>query len=383
MSQPLQTAGLEFSTGEKIYIGDNGLTFVYKNGEVLEEITLEDLREKLTALSISDGQLQLKDTSTGKLVSLSSILGSTTNWQNTIRNGSLWWNGSQTTNHLEFANIPASETCSDTTPVLWSIDKDLARQDLVSSNKTGCDADADWQWFDVSGLYMVIPAITDEFKIAHITSSIAYTSRNDISPVSFRLYDATSGTELSRVSVQNSNENYNTHTINLSYTDYVEKNIGCSPTDSIGSCGVCNDIECLDGDPYTFEPNNNYTAIKYTGGQRLIKIQYHTEEVRKNHFDRIFGNYNDGNFGALSKINVVIYNSNSKPKDQGLYGSQTFSKENTKDIVFPQELDNNTYHIALSCNKNMNSWFSNKTSNGFTINVENKLDGIIDWMVKP
>ena len=58
-----------------------------------------------------------------------------------------------------------------------------------------------------------------------------------------------------------------------------------------------------------------------------------------------------------------------------LSGDQT-----TKDITFDGEFENTEYGLHMVANKNVNVWFTNKTTTGFTINVEST-DGniIIDW----
>jgi len=53
----------------------------------------------------------------------------------------------------------------------------------------------------------------------------------------------------------------------------------------------------------------------------------------------------------------------------------------TKDIVFDGEFEDNNYGLHMIANQNVNVWYTNKTSRGFTINVEADFDNqvIVDW----
>lgn len=62
-------------------------------------------------------------------------------------------------------------------------------------------------------------------------------------------------------------------------------------------------------------------------------------------------------------------------------GSITLSGDNTtRDITFDGEFPNTDYGLHMITNKNVNVWYTNKTTTGFTINVEST-DGniIVDW----
>ena len=59
----------------------------------------------------------------------------------------------------------------------------------------------------------------------------------------------------------------------------------------------------------------------------------------------------------------------------------TFNKVNSIDVVFDNQLSTNKYSINLSCNKNINVWYSNKTEKGFTINSELAFQGYVDWTI--
>lgn len=53
----------------------------------------------------------------------------------------------------------------------------------------------------------------------------------------------------------------------------------------------------------------------------------------------------------------------------------------TKDIEFDGEFEDNTYGLHMVSNQNVNVWYTNKTSRGFTINAEPGFEGqlVIDW----
>jgi hypothetical protein len=81
---------------------------------------------------------------------------------------------------------------------------------------------------------------------------------------------------------------------------------------------------------------------------------------------------------VFSNNQSVLEEANSSTQRKGtvtLSGDQT-----TRDIVFDGEFDNTDYGLHMVANKNVNVWYTNKTTTGFTINVEST-DGnvIIDW----
>jgi hypothetical protein len=57
------------------------------------------------------------------------------------------------------------------------------------------------------------------------------------------------------------------------------------------------------------------------------------------------------------------------------------SDARTKDITFDVAFPDDTYGLHMVSNKNFNTWYTNKTATGFTVNVEQGFDGqiVIDW----
>lgn len=395
MTQSQYVNGLKFNNGEEIFIDDNdNLSFRYLDDKNIEQkITLKDLYSKLNAVQINElGELLLVDTTNENTYLFSDVLDITKNWQKHISGGSLWWSGSKQVNHVECANIPASEFCDASQKVMWSVDKNLeelrkANENInigdnynkLTNNDDDCTLSKNWDWYDVSNMQMIVPPINDANKIAMINTTLSFTSRRDNQPIVFRIYDATNQEELSRVSVMNSNDNYANNPITLQYLDYLSKNKVCKTNEE--ECGVCNDLECVDGDPYVFDPNKNYVSETLDSSYRLIKIQYHVDNLKQDFFDRIFGYWSDGNIGAISSINIMMFDSNSGVRDKNQQGTALFVKQDSYQITFENELSSNNYTISLSPNKNVNTWFESKKSTGFKIKSEFDLNGNVDWQI--
>lgn len=75
----------------------------------------------------------------------------------------------------------------------------------------------------------------------------------------------------------------------------------------------------------------------------------------------------------------VIAESDASTQKKGRV--QLTSDARTKDITFDVPFDDDTYGLHMVSNKNFNVWYTNKTTTGFTINVESGFDGqiVIDW----
>lgn len=74
----------------------------------------------------------------------------------------------------------------------------------------------------------------------------------------------------------------------------------------------------------------------------------------------------------------VLEESNASTRRRG---TVTLSGETTtRDVTFDGEFENTEYGLHMIANRNVNVWFTNKTTTGFTINVEST-DGnvIVDW----
>ncbi|MEI7508001.1 MAG: hypothetical protein WCJ62_00880, partial [Flavobacterium sp.] len=69
-------------------------------------------------------------------------------------------------------------------------------------------------------------------------------------------------------------------------------------------------------------------------------------------------------------IDTIIFDINKNDSVGRKSGSATFTNQNYTNIVFANPFTGSDYIINLSCNKNINTWYTNKKSTGFTIVAE-------------
>jgi hypothetical protein len=82
---------------------------------------------------------------------------------------------------------------------------------------------------------------------------------------------------------------------------------------------------------------------------------------------------------VFSNNQEVLVEKNSSTQRKG---SVTFEGSvTTKDIAFDGEFDDVNYGLHMIANQNVNVWYTNKTTKGFTINVQSTFTGqlVVDW----
>jgi hypothetical protein len=81
---------------------------------------------------------------------------------------------------------------------------------------------------------------------------------------------------------------------------------------------------------------------------------------------------------VFSNDEDVVAETNSSTQKRGTITLGAGST--SKDIVFDKEFTTNEYGLHMIANKNVNVWYTNKTINGFTINIEESDEKVnIDW----
>jgi hypothetical protein len=90
--------------------------------------------------------------------------------------------------------------------------------------------------------------------------------------------------------------------------------------------------------------------------------------------------------GTVSYSTFIFSENEQVAKEKSLAtqrkGTATFSGSiTTRDITFDGEFDDNNYGLHMIANQNVNVWYTNKSSRGFTINVEQDFSGqvVVDW----
>ncbi|MCS7317848.1 MAG: hypothetical protein NZZ41_06050 [Candidatus Dojkabacteria bacterium] len=387
---------------------------IFKDKYVSEElkkdyITLREILVKnkgiYSRFNKEKGKVELvfKDETTSKPFTLSDILNSAQIWRKFLSSGSLWWIGGLEFDHSSCANVPSPNSTSDK-KVLWSVDKylmDVLKITQCSSinleninsylfdEKTG-----EPRWWDVQNLEIVLPP-TDVYKVMILNAKLAFSAYNCFDPILFRLYDVTTNTELARTAVIQANPGKLAHPIILSYFGPIPTRKSTSRFSSIATsyenapvsceedCG-CDDIACSSVDP-TCTTNITRSKKIYTSGSHLIKVQFRVFSFHMNLYERIFGlEYtNNGNTEYLttSTLDCVIFNTSPSSRYTRMQGSIELNNETEKTITFNQPLESNNYCINLTPNYNINCWYSNKLTTGFTIKCEYPFKGFIDWSI--
>jgi hypothetical protein len=417
-SNPLYTPGVVLqkpanpnSTGTLADIG-TGISFddkgniVFKDSYVSnflgqDSVSLAELYSRTKAITYKNGQIYFNDASLSRPYSLNEIVNSCAQWRRNLIAGSLWWAGRVETDHRSCANIPKTTSSLDKQNVYWSVDKFMhdttgvsicdAVKPLSFYEKTVDAQTGAWKWYDVQSMELVIPPIEDTYKLAILIAKLSYVQKNGSEPIVFRLYDATVGKELTRVSVVNNGSDYVAYPVPLVYVgpvpmaNFTSINLAKSDPSSIAcntteDCG-CIDTTCVVGENACINPNISYVDTKYAPNSHLIKVQFHVADFHPDYRDRYFGADIDNVAAAISSINAMIFDASPATKYVHRQGTATFNNVATLDVVFDTPLATANYSVALACNKNINVWYTNKTAKGFTIKSELAFQGFIDWTI--
>jgi hypothetical protein len=214
-----------------------------------------------------------------------------------------------------------------------------------------------------------------------ILAKLAYSSYNQPEPIIFRLYDFTAQEELTRTCVINETSEKIMNPTCLEYFGTLPNVTGEESCTLTEDCG-CTNLECVVGDETcTSSDAGAVIATRYAEGSHLIKVQFQVINYHTNHWERVFGIEIDDVYLSDSSVDVVVFDANPQEKFTKKHGTETFNNESRKTISFDTELTSSEYSLALSCDKNINLWYSNKTSSGFVINSELPFSGEVDWSI--
>jgi hypothetical protein len=402
MDLPFRTYGINLSRKENdnaaltLSTDKNG-NLVFKDDFVkttlgkVDGVTLKELYTRVKGVySNSNGELLFKDSTTSRPYSLKEIVESCKNWKDNLLTGALWWMNNVETDHSACANIPRKSEPTSTSLRNWSIDRffydknrtniyskcnsdEIVNGDLFVNKLTG-----EWLWYDIPGLEMVLPPIPDQYKISQILAKLAYVTYDSSEPIVFRLWDATNNIELTRTAVVQCNPCEVSYPVTLSWQGQLQSVSDCKLRESCG----CIDINCTPGDTSCDTPDSS-TIIKkqYEVDSRIIRVQFHVKNYQVDHWSRIFGMEIDGMYLAKSTMEAIIFDSNPQGKFGKRHGTIQFNKQNMAQVTFPSPLDSSNYAISLSCNKNINCWWENKSNIGFKIVSELPFNGYVDWTI--
>lgn len=369
-----------------------------------ESITLKELYTRVKGIysrlnSNGEAELLFKDDTVSRPYSLNEIVSACQNWRKFLTSGSLWWVGRAEIDHSSCANLPRKDD-TDGQLRVWSIDRYLSQLNNIQTctnvtpltffDMTIDKTTGNPKWWDVQNLEIVMPP-TDNYKAALIMTKLAFGGYNITEPVMFRLYDATTGTELARTAVTQSNSGKLAYPLSLSYfgpmpTKSTNARFGNITTKANTNCEEdcgCNSIECAPTDPYCTTTTSNASQI-FAAGSHLIKVQFRVLDYHPDHWERTFGiEFDNGNgeseYATTSTIDAVVFNTSPDAKYTRLQGSAEFQGETEFKVVFDTALANNSYSITLSPDNNINCWYTSKLTSGFTIKTELPFRGKVDW----
>jgi hypothetical protein len=394
--------GLFTDVNGNMVIRDKYVTDILKK----ESITLKELYTRVKGIYSrlnADGETELlfKDDTVSRPYSLNEIVNACQNWRKFLTSGSLWWVGRAEIDHSSCANLPRKDDIDGALRV-WSIDRYLAQLNNIQKctsvtplsffDMTIDKSTGQAKWWDVQNLEIVVPP-TDNYKAALIMTKLVFGGYNINEPVMFRLYDATTGTELVRTAVTQSNAGKLAYPLPLTYfgpmptggstnrfADVTVKSSQSCEED----CG-CNTVSCTTTDAFctTATPSKTSSQI-FAAGSHLIKVQFRVLDYHPDHWERTFGiEFDNGSgvseYATTSTIDAVIFNTSPDSKYTRLQGSASFEDATELKVVFDANLANNSYSITLSPDNNINCWYTAKTTSGFTIKTELPFRGKVDW----
>lgn len=392
-----------------------GLTDVL--GNPVETVTLRDLTTRMRGVYAADGKLYFYDDTVSRPYSLEEVIGAYINWKNRLTNGGIFWTGRTQINSAECDNIIIDVEGDPSLPVntegarhfikdsigeyspnangtkCFSIDQYLteAQTDDAFANGTfKTISTGEWRWHDVPNLEILIPPVDLDVS-SHILAKTSVRMVKTGNPVIFRLYDETSQEELDRVAIGNDASETTEQQVTLTHVGPLTpqseelQRIDCQ-------CPNPDQVEIIEEEPphtikVQFYVNEILTenvvvstnAALVTGGECELEttdvIKYVGAERRLIGLPNVISEDPIVN----SSIDVILYNTSQKDKVGRKSGSISLSNADLAKVEFENEFSDANYSITLSCNKNINIWYTNKKPSGFTIRAEKKFTGTVDW----
>lgn len=382
------------------------------NGNPQPYIKLKDLFQRIQGVYSVNGVLYFKDSTIPRPYSLSEIISAYISWKNRLTTGGIYWIGSTriTNNDCNnlMVNINGDPNLSENTPstlgtgrtfikvqstnnypsdaigtTVFSLDKYLSSltdyNSLINPKGYAYNADGSMRWHDVPNLSIIIPPV-DANKICFILAKLNLRLVSAKSPILFRLYDKTTGTELDRKAINNESILPMEQQPFISFVGNLD--IYNATNKASCACDTQSDKVALQNDP-----------------PHTLVIQFHCEDILTD--DVLYGscdNVSGIHFRALERriigfpnaisdtsianmsIDVIMYDVNKNDTIGRKAGNISFSNQNTTIVTFDTPFTGTDYTINLSCDKNINIWYTNKKTTGFTIMAENKFTGNIDWI---
>lgn len=383
------------------------------DGNPKNTVTLKELYERINGVYVSNGKLFFKDSTVSRPFSLKEIIESYSNWKSKLTTGGIFWLGSTkiTNNDCNnlMVNVDGDPTYTENTlatiadgrtftklestndypsdakgTVVFSLDQYLSNLDdynsITNPNGYAYTSTGEMRWHTVPNLSIILPPL-DSNKLCYLMAKINVRLIKNEKPVLFRLYDETVGVELDRKSVNNNSKFPTEQQPVLSFIGKVpvyssKYNVDC------GCSLIKNTSTTENSPPHTISVQFHCEDILtdnvlYDACEGSTNIAYRAKERRLIGFPNSISSTPIVNLS----IDAIIYDINKNDSfGRKVGGNVSFSNENTKVIQFEKAYTDNNYTISLSSNKNINMWYINKKSTGFTIVAENKFTGYVDWI---
>jgi len=388
-------------------------------GDPIDSIKLQDLLNRMKGVYIKDGKLYLYDSSLTRAYSLNEIIGAYNEWKNKLTNGGIFWIGRTQINSSECNNIKIDITGDPTYPIdteegryfvkdtdgnyinassgtkVFSIDRYLLESEANGDFSDGTfrrTATNEWRWHNIPNLQIVIPPV-DLNMSAHILAKLNVRLIKTETPIIFRLYDLTADIELDRVAIANDSSDSIEQQITLTQIGQLTpiseelQQINCQ-------CPNTDQQDILTDEPahtlivqfYVDEILTDSVSVpsysaNASGGNCVLETIDVVKYVGLER--RIIGLPNTISDETItnSSIDVILYNVSGTDNVGRKSGSISFTNNDLYLVKFETAFSDADYQITISCNKNINIWYTNKKSTEFTIRAEKKFTGTVDWSV--
>jgi hypothetical protein len=385
------------------------------DGNPLETIKLKDLVLRVKGVYVKDGKLYFKDSSVSRSYSLKEITDSYINWKQRLSTGGIYWIGSTRISNNECNNViinidgdPNLETnvpliqgvsrvyiknpVTNDYPVdatgtkVFSIDNYLNNltdyDENVIPNGYAYTSEGAARWHNVPNLTLSLPPL-DENKAVMIIAKVNIRLIKSSTPIVFRLIDTTTNIELDRKAVMNDGILPMEQQPVLTYFGKMPEY--SSPTSKLDcACGEENEKTSLQNNPlrvlavqfHTVEKLTEDDPVVYSSCENVSGVHYHGLERR------ILGLPNSTSDAPIVNMSIdsVIYDVSKEDSIGRKAGNATMVNKDIYEVTFETPFTGSDYTISLSCNKNINTWYTNKKASGFTIRSETKMNGTIDWI---
>lgn len=392
------------------------------NGNPVNAISLRDLYTKSNGIFVSNGQLYFKDSSVSKAYSLKELVGAYIDWKNKITTGGIFWIGSTKITEIDCNNVKINvegnpnlgvntSGVSGDGRVYTKVGDDYS---LVSSGTKvfsfdqfatdfvpelgetfRLNADSTWKWHDVPSLKILIPPV-DETKTMMIVAKSNVRLIRSGAPIVLRLYDKTTSTEIDRKSVGNDSDLPVEQQPILSFVGVLPtfkaklEAVSCDCPTNVQETSLTEEppheivVQFHIDDHFEDIPEDQIynTKIANISGSLYTTVNDPTD-IRFSALERrLIGLPNTVSDEPLvnSSIDILIFDTTKRDNFGRKTGSETFKTQDMKEVTFATAFTNADYSISLTCDKNINIWYTNKRSTGFTIRSEKKMAGTVDWI---